>query len=128
MNEQNQRRRRRTGAEIEQMLERYHRSGLTQARFAEQEGICLATLTRHLRKARSTVGPTSMPTSPVRFVEVERGAELLASGAALRAERRADGYRLRFDHGAELEIPAGFSPAEVTHLVRLVSALRGCVQ
>ena len=39
--------------EIQQILERYRASGLTQAEYCRQNGIVLSTLGRHLRRSRS---------------------------------------------------------------------------
>jgi hypothetical protein len=112
-----QRRRRRTGAEIEQMLHRYEQSELTQAEFVKKEGICLATLNRHLKKARTRVAAAPSAQADC-FIEVEQKDEPLPSGSG---QRRRDSYRLTIDGAMELEIPSGFCIREVASLLELIS-------
>lgn len=46
--------RRRSEEEIQQILERYQASGLTQIEYCQQVGIKLSTLGRYLRRSRNT--------------------------------------------------------------------------
>ena len=62
MKHEPQRKRRRNGAEIEALIERYRQSGLAQAEFVRGEGICLATLSRYLRKTRAATACTCIST------------------------------------------------------------------
>lgn len=121
MNHATQRTRRRNGAEIQALVERYHQSGLTRTEFVQSEGICLMTLSRYLKKARPATPLSSE--SPARFMEVERGAQMPAFESA-KSEDRRDPYRVSFAHGASLEIPAGFCIEEVASLLELLNSER----
>lgn len=101
------------------MLNRYEQSQLTQAEFVKKEGICLATLTRHLKKARTRAATASSAQAGC-FIEVEQKDELLPSDSD---QRRRNFYRLSIAGAMELEIPSGFCTREVASLLELISSL-----
>ena len=99
-----------TGAQREQILDDYQRSGLTQREFALRAGIGLSTLQRWLGKTdKSKVnaqGPAFIPVS-----------NLLAgaSGSAC--------YRLRLPGGMIVEAPLGFRSQELRDLLEVLQTL-----
>jgi hypothetical protein len=110
MNQEPQRKPRRTAPQIQELASRYRQSQLSKTAFAELEGICLATLRRHLQRdavLRSEVGGC--------FIEVERADAADAPGTGTC-------YRVCFGEGLTLEIPAGFSLREVAGLLEAVRA------
>ena len=120
MNNATQRKRRRSGAEIQAIVERYYQSGLNRTQFVQGEGICLMTLSRYLKKARPGTLPSSQ--TPVHFIEMERAAQIPVFEAG--SGNRRDPYRISFAHGVSLEIPAGFCVKEAASLLELLSLER----
>ena len=127
-------RRHRSALEIRQLLARFRKSGLSQVRFARQEGLCLSSLQRYLK--RSSILPTGAPpafTSPpkprgssqVDFVEVDHASPLRFHAGAPQlhppVSPRVGFYRVALASGTVLEIPAGFCPQEAEFLLRLAS-------
>ena len=104
------RKRRRNPEQIRELLGRYDQSDLSQAEFAAQEGICLATLQRYRKSLPSSGGEKTLG----QFIEVERSQLGLNLG-------RRELYRVCLDDGVCLEIPPGFSPNEVASLLGLIS-------
>ena len=121
MNHGTQRKRRRNGAEIQAVVERYSQSGLSRSAFVQSEGICLVTLSRYLKKAR--VGAAAPGKQAGRFIEVEHGGRMLSPGMG--RGNRHEPYRVNFGGGANLEIPAGFCMQEVACLLELLSKAGG---
>jgi len=91
--------RRRSEEEIEQLLEQYRASGLTQIEYCQQTGMVLSTLGRYLRRNRPEQ----------RLVEVE-----LAS-----AVEAATGFALVLGNGRRIESGWGFGEADLTRLIRV---------
>ena len=106
----NQRKSRRTPAEVRGVLERFSRSGSTQAGFARAEGMCVATLQRYLRRR----GMASRG-----FVEVNLADDL--PGPRASGEAR-EPFRVNFQSGVSLEVPQGFCPRELGAIVGLLRA------
>jgi transposase-like protein len=100
-------RKHRTPAQREEILKRYHRSGLSQNQFAIQAGLSLATLNGWLRRASAK--KSSFPA----LVQIPNLLPATPSGA----------YRLRLPSGAVLEAPPGFKLQEVSALLQLVKVL-----
>ena len=100
-------RRRRSAAEIQQLLARYHRIASSQAAFAREEGICLATLGRYLRSEAAD--------AERQFVEVETAPPVQGGAAA---------FVVRMSNGMCVEIPLGFSGEEASRLLAIVAACR----
>ena len=106
-------RRRRTREQIEDVLQRYYESGLTQMDFAKRDGIGLSTLQRWLHQpGRRTRTVESVPPPPT-WVEVALPASPPRT-ASLRS------YRLDLPGGASLRIEGGFDPSEVEQLLRVL--------
>jgi len=95
-------RRRFTAAERDAFATAYRKSGLTQRAFAAQAGISVASLSQWLRRAKRREETPG-------FVELPR----ISSSVG------AVGYKLEFPGGLKLEIPRGFSAAEVEQLCRI---------
>ena len=127
-------RRHRSALEIRQLLARFRKSGLSQVQFARQEGLCLSSLQRYLK--RSSILPTGAPpafTSPpkprgssqVDFVEVDHASPLRFHAGAPQlhppVSPRAGFYRVALASGTALEIPTGFCPQEAEFLLRLAA-------
>ena len=93
--------RRRSTDEIEQVLEQYRTSGLTQIEYCRQAGMALSTLSRYLRR-RGTDQQQLMR------VHVESDAE---SGA---------GFALVLGNGRRIESGWRFGEAELARLIRVV--------
>ena len=98
-----------TQAQRDQLLQDYHRSGLTQRKYAAQAGLGLSTLQRWLHKA------TNRPTASARkFIEVPNFLRLPPASSI---------YRLHLAGGMQLEIGSGFRPEELTALLRTLREL-----
>ena len=117
--------RHRTLPEIHQLLARFRQSGLSQLQFARDEGVCLSTLQRYLKRF-----PVSDPSacsrfaarpSPVAFLEIEApcGSESVQALAPNPQQRSP--FRLTLASGSVLEIPAGFCRGEAEFLFALVA-------
>lgn len=93
--------RRRSTDEIEQVLEQYRTSGLTQIEYCRQIGMALSTLSRYLRRRRGDQ-------QQLMRVNVESGAE---PGA---------GFALVLGNGRRIESGWRFGEAELARLIRVV--------
>ena len=111
MNHHPIRKHRRSVAEIGALLHRYRQSQLTQVQFVKQEGICLATLARYLRREKST----SQPTKPQGFVEIAPVNARLPIG-------RSEPFKVSLRQDISVEIHPGFCAGE---LARLLAVLNG---
>jgi hypothetical protein len=107
---------------------------LSQVQFSRQEGLCLSSLQRYLK--RSSILPTGAPpaftslpkprgSSQVDFVEVDHASPLRFHAGAPQlhppVSARAGFYRVALASGAALEIPTGLCPQEAEFLLRLAS-------
>jgi hypothetical protein len=95
---------RRSGEEIEQLLEQYRASGLTQIEYCRRAGVALSTLGRHLRRH----GGNHQRLIQVR---VEGDAE---------PDR---GFVLVLGNGRRIEAGWRFSDAELARLIRVAEAV-----
>jgi hypothetical protein len=93
--------RRRNPNEIEQVLEQYRTSGLTQIEYCRQAGMALSTLSRYLRRR-------GVDQQQLLRVNVESDAE---SGA---------GFTLVLGNGRRIESGWRFGEAELARLIRVV--------
>jgi hypothetical protein len=96
--------RRRSTEEIEQLIEEYRASGMTQVAYCQQAGIALSTLGRHLRRHGC---------SEQRLVRVN-----LESGPD--ADRS---FVLVLSNGRRIETGWRFSDAELARLIRIAEAV-----
>jgi hypothetical protein len=92
---------RRNTNEIEQVLEQYRTSGLTQIEYCRQAGMALSTLSRYLRRR-------GVDQQQLLRVNVESDAE---SGA---------GFTLVVGNGRRIESGWRFGEAELARLIRVV--------
>jgi len=93
--------RRRNTEEIEQVLEQYRTSGLTQLEYCRQTGMVLSTLGRYLRRRNGAE-------QGLIRVEVESPAEPAA------------GFALVLGNGRRIESGWRFGEAELARLIRTV--------
>ena len=106
-------RRRRSPAEIEQLLSEYEASGLSQAAFCGQKGLSLATLARY-RKRRAQL--PAAPAGRWLAVEVADGRKGLDAGAS-------SGLALALPRGRRIEIGRGFDAGTLRQLVRALEQI-----
>lgn len=92
--------RRRSAEEIEQLVEQYRASGLTQVEYCRQTGLVLSTLQRHLRR-RKGAAPQMVR------VKVESTAEPSA------------GFVLVLGNGRRIESGWRFRDAELARVIRV---------
>lgn len=90
--------RRRTSQEVQNLLGRYHRSGMSVAAFCKQEGVAESVVYRWLRRERS-----KKPS--VKLVEVKSARSL------------AGPFRVVLPGGYQIEVPANFDEHELRRLV-----------
>lgn len=96
-------------AQRDQILQDYHRSGLSQRQFAAQAGVGLSTLQLWLRQ-----GASRSPVRATKFIEVPNVLRTSPTGAT---------YRLHLAGGLQLEIGSGFRPEELSTLLRVLRGL-----
>ena len=96
--------RRRSEEEIDQVLEQYGASGLTQIEYCRQTGMVLSTLGRYLRRRNRPER---------RWVQVE----LDSAGQA------ATGFALVLGNGRRIESGWGFGDAELARLIRVAESV-----
>ena len=96
--------RRRSAEEIEELLEQYRASGMTQVAYSAQAGIALSTLGRYLRKG---VGGNQRLIGVK--VESEPGAHR--------------GFVLVLGNGRRIESGWSFGDAELARLIRVAEAV-----
>jgi hypothetical protein len=117
--------RHRTIPEIRQLLARFLRSGVSQLQFARNEGVCLSSLRRYLKRfpgSDTGVPPDATQRLSVPFLEVESpGASRSLPPFAPNPQQHAP-FRLTFAGGSVLEIPAGFCRSEAEFLLARVAA------
>jgi hypothetical protein len=93
--------RRRSTEEIEQLLEQYRTSGLTQIEYCRQTGMVLSTLGRYLRRGG---------VEPERLIRVN-----LESAVA----EPAAGFAVVLGNGRRIESGWRFADAELARLIRI---------
>ena len=92
-------RKRRSAEEIDQLLEKYRASGLTQVEFCRQVGIVLSTFGRYLR----------LRNREQRLVRVEVQS----------SPEAGSGFVLVLGNGRRIESGCGFGDAELARLIRV---------
>ena len=93
---------RRSAEEVQQVLEQYRASGLTQIEFCRQTGIKLGTLGRYVRRDRS-----SEPSQQLVRVKLEEPAE------------PGLGFVVMLGNGRRIASGWGFEDAELARLIRV---------
>jgi hypothetical protein len=96
--------RRRSEEEIEQVVEQYRASGLTQIEYCRQTGVVLSTLGRYLRRRNRP---------EQHLVKVELGSTAEA----------ATGFALVLGNGRRIESGWGFGDAELVRLIRIAASV-----
>ena len=96
--------RRRSEQEVEQVLEQYRASGLTQIEYCRQTGMVLSTLGRYLRRR-------NRPEQHLVKVELEAAAEA------------ATGFALVLGNGRRIESGWEFDDAELVRLIRIAESV-----
>ena len=107
-----QRRRRRTLAEIEQIVSEFNSGELTQVEFCRRQGLVLSTLGRYLKQLR--------PASAV------AGDGLVAVELAVKKsdmEQVGCGLSVVVGSGRRIEVEAGFDAATLQRLVQLLEGM-----
>ena len=95
---------RRSAEEVEQLLEQYRTSGLTQIEYCRQAGIALSTLGRHLRQHGGT------------------GQQLIRVRVGSTPES-GRGFVLVLGNGRRIETSWHFRDAELARLIRVAEAV-----
>ena len=95
---------RRSAEEIEQLLDQYRASGLTQIEYCRRAGVALSTLSRHLRRHGGT---------GQRLIQVRVGA----------APEPDPGFVLVLGNGRRIEAGWRFSDGELARLIRVAEAV-----
>ena len=116
--------RHRTIPEIRQLLARFRRSGVSQLQFARNEGVCLSTLRRYLKRfpgSDTGVPPGATRPLSVPFLEVESPGSSHPLPAFAPNPQQQRPFRLTLAGGSVLEIPAGFCRSEAEFLLALVA-------
>ena len=104
--------RRRSRAEIEQLVAEYEASGLGRTAFCQQRGLSLSTLARYRRRQQRTVGEG---TEGKRWLAVEVcGASAVAGG------ERAIGLAVVLSGGRRIEVGRGFDADTLKRLLAVV--------
>jgi hypothetical protein len=93
----------RSAEEIEQLVEQYRASGLTQIEYCQQSGMVLSTLGRYLRRRSG---------GEQRLVRVKVGA----------APESDAGFVLVLGNGRRIESGWRFGEAELTRLIRVAES------
>jgi hypothetical protein len=116
--------RHRTIPEIRQLLARFRRSGVSQLQFARNEGVCLSTLRRYLKRfpgSDTGVPPGATRPLSVPLLEVESPGASHPPPAFIPNPQQQSPFRLTLAGGSVLEIPAGFCRSEAEFLLALVA-------
>lgn len=95
---------RRSAEEIEQLLQQYRTSGLTQIEYCRQAGVALSTLGRHLRRHEG---------NGQRFIRVRMGS----------ASEPDRGFVLVLGNGRRIESGWRFGDAALARLIRVAEAV-----
>ena len=105
-------RRRRSRAEVEQLVTEYEASGLGRVEFCREHGLALSTLARYRKRRQQEQGETG---GPDRWVAVE-----LAGSHQAGANKAASGLAVVLASGRRIEVGRGFDAQTLRQLVRLL--------
>jgi transposase len=104
--------RRRSRAEIEQLVAEYEASGMGRTAFCQQRGLSLSTLVRYRRRQAQAVGED---TEGKRWLAVE-----VSSSAAVASGERASGLAMLLPSGRQIEVGRGFDADTLKRLLAVV--------
>ena len=102
-------RRRRSAAQIIQLMEQYSGSGLTQREFSRSAGVGYSTFTSWLRRGRRMPAAAARPWVAVDVVKAA------SPGSSVR-------YQEEWPNGMRVSVGGGFDAQEVGQLLNLVGA------
>jgi hypothetical protein len=110
------RQKRRTRAEIRQLVEEFLRSGVSELEFCDSRGLSRSTLYRHLKQQAKKAAPGPISANPqlVR-VELAGGKRCVASNGG--------GLVVVLANGCKIEVAAGFDGLTLERLVRVLEQL-----
>ena len=103
--------RRRTRAEIEQLVAEYEASGLGRTAFCQRRGLSLSTLSRYGRRQEHTAGKGA---EGKRWLAVEVCSATIAGG------ERASGLAIVLSGGWRIEVGRGFDADTLNRLLTVV--------
>jgi transposase len=104
--------RRRSQAEIEQLVAEYEASGSGRTAFCQQRGLSLSTLARYRRRQEQTVGEGA---EGKRWLAVE-----VSGSAAVAGGERASGLAVVLPGGRRIEVGRGFDADTLARLLAVV--------
>jgi hypothetical protein len=108
------RRRRRTAAEIQQIVSEFGSSGLNRSQFCRRQGLTLGTLNRYLERMQ---GEGTNDASNGALVTVE------LRGMKLGQDREASGLVVVLSGGRRIEVGAAFDGATLQRLVQTLETM-----
>ena len=111
--------RRRSRAEIQELVAEYEASGLGRTAFCQQRGLSLSTLSRYRKRQEQTAGEA---TEGKRWLAVE-----VAGAAAVAGDERASGLAVVLPGGRRIEIGRGFDADTLQRLLVVVERGGACL-
>lgn len=104
--------RRRSWAEIQQLVAEYEASGLGRTAFCQERGLSLSTLARYRRRQEQTAGVAA---EGKRWLRVE-----VSGSAAVAGVERASGLTVVLPGGRQIEVGRGFDADTLKRLLAVV--------
>jgi len=104
--------RRRSRAEVEQLVAEYEASGLGRTAFCRQRGLSLSTLARYRRRQEQAAGDSAEGKG---WLAVE-----VSGSAAVAREERASGLAVVLSGGRRIEVGRGFDGDTLKRLLAVV--------
>ena len=104
--------RRRSRAEIEQLVAEYEASGMGRTAFCQQRGLSLSTLARYRRRQEQTASEVA---GGKHWLAVE-----VAGGAAVANGERGSSLTVLLAGGRRIEVGRGFDPDTLKRLLAVV--------
>ena len=105
--------RRRSRAEVEQLVAEYEASGMGRTAFCQQRGLSLSTLARYRRRQEQTAGEAA---AGKRWLAVEVSGSLATEGGA-----RVSGLAVVLPGGRRIEVGRGFDADTLKRLLTVVA-------
>jgi transposase-like protein len=108
--------RRRTAAEIEQIVREFQNSGLNRSQFCRQQGLTLGVLNRGLRRLQA--GGSCSAESGDRLIAVELASKIRDVEPA-----GSCGLAVVLGRGRRIAVSTGFDPATLQRLVQVLERM-----
>jgi hypothetical protein len=105
--------RRRTPAEIEQIVREFEGSGLNRSQFCRRQGLTLGVLNRYLQRQQATRGASGDGLVAVELAGTKLGAERAASCS----------LAVILGRGRRIAVSAGFDAATLQRLVHVLETM-----